>query len=69
MGRQQAVGEAIANRRALVNDAIDEDLPPAEPAELYEASRYLLKAGGKRLRPTILLLAAESLADVEPLSS
>jgi geranylgeranyl diphosphate synthase type I len=69
MGRQQAVGEAIANRRALVNDAIDEDLPPAEPAELYEASRYLLKAGGKRLRPTILLLAAESLADVGPLST
>jgi geranylgeranyl diphosphate synthase type I len=69
MGRQQAVGEAIANRRALVNDAIDEDLPPATPAELYDASRYLLKAGGKRLRPTILLLVAESLADVESLST
>jgi geranylgeranyl diphosphate synthase type I len=69
MGRQQAVEEAIANRRALVNDAIDEDLPPAAPEELYEASRYLLKAGGKRLRPTVLLLVAESLADTAPLST
>jgi geranylgeranyl diphosphate synthase type I len=69
MGRQQAVAEAIANRRALVNDAIDEGLPLDEPEELYEASRYLLKAGGKRLRPTILLLAAESLADTPPLST
>jgi len=69
MGRQQAVEEALARRRAVVNEAIDEDLPPAVPEELYEASRYLLKAGGKRLRPTILLLVAESLADVAPLST
>jgi geranylgeranyl diphosphate synthase type I len=68
MASQGAVEEAIASRRALVNEAIDEDLPMARPERLYEASRYLLKAGGKRLRPTILLLAAESLADIDPLS-
>ena len=66
MKRQQAVEAAIAYRRQQVNDAIETDLPIEEPARLYEASRYLLEAGGKRLRPTILLLAAESLADVEP---
>jgi len=69
MGRQQAVEAAIRERRAVVNDAIEEDLPMADPEELYEASRYLLKAGGKRLRPTMLLLVAEALADVAPLST
>ncbi|MXR52350.1 polyprenyl synthetase family protein [Halovenus sp. WSH3] len=66
MSRQQAVEAALERRRRLVNDAIEEDLPIDEPQRLYEASRYLLEAGGKRLRPTILLLAAEALADVEP---
>ena len=68
MSRQQAVEAALEGRRRLVNDAIGEDLPIDEPERLYEASRYLLEAGGKRLRPTILLLAAESLADIEPQS-
>jgi geranylgeranyl diphosphate synthase type I len=69
MSRQQAVEAAITDRRKLVNDAIDEDLPLVEPERLYEASRYLLEAGGKRLRPTVLLLVAEALADVGPLST
>jgi geranylgeranyl diphosphate synthase type I len=63
---QAAVEQAIATRRELVNDAIAEELPATEPVRLYEASRYLLDAGGKRLRPTILLLVAESLADADP---
>jgi geranylgeranyl diphosphate synthase type I len=69
MTRQQAVEEAIAARRDRVNSAIDVDLPIARPERLYEASRYLLEAGGKRLRPTILLLVGEALADVPPLST
>ncbi len=64
-----AVMEAIEWRRGQVNEAIPENLPVVEPTKLYEASRYLLDAGGKRLRPTILLLAAESLADVPPRSA
>ncbi|MFC7199255.1 geranylfarnesyl diphosphate synthase [Halospeciosus flavus] len=66
---EAAVLDAIEARRERVNDAIDEDLPLAEPERLYEASRYLLEAGGKRLRPTVTLLAAEALADVDPLSA
>ena len=65
MTRQQAVERAIERRRTIINEAIDDDLPLDDPERLYEASRYLLEAGGKRLRPTILLLVAESLADVE----
>ncbi|UIO98662.1 polyprenyl synthetase family protein [Halobaculum sp. CBA1158] len=56
---------AVRQRRDRVNDAIDEDLPMAEPERLYEASRYILEAGGKRLRPTAALLVAEALAGVD----
>ncbi|WP_459195068.1 geranylfarnesyl diphosphate synthase [Halosimplex sp. J119] len=62
---QAAVERAIAARRERVNQAIPEELPIDEPERLYEASRYLLDAGGKRLRPTVVLLVAESLADVD----
>ncbi|MFB6161748.1 MAG: geranylfarnesyl diphosphate synthase [Haloferacaceae archaeon] len=65
-GVERRVLEAVAERRERVNAAIDEDLPAEEPERLYEASRHLLEAGGKRLRPAVLLVAAEALADVEP---
>ncbi|MFB6150904.1 MAG: geranylfarnesyl diphosphate synthase [Haloarculaceae archaeon] len=62
---QGTVERAIRQRRERVNEAIPEELPIGHPERLYEASRYLLDAGGKRLRPTVLLLVAESLADRE----
>jgi geranylgeranyl diphosphate synthase type I len=62
---QEPVDGVIAARRELVNEAISQELPVTAPERLYEASRYLLDAGGKRLRPTVLLLAAESLAGVD----
>jgi geranylgeranyl diphosphate synthase, type I len=65
----RSVTEAVTERRERVNEAIDEELPIVRPERLYEASRYLLKAGGKRLRPAVLLLVAEALGDVEPLST
>jgi len=64
--REQAVLAAVRERREKVNAAIDEELPAQRPERLYEAARYLLEAGGKRLRPAVLLLTAEALADVEP---
>ncbi|QCJ46561.1 MULTISPECIES: geranylfarnesyl diphosphate synthase [Haloprofundus] len=65
---EERVLAAVGERRELVNEAIDEEVPMAEPQRLYEATRYLLEAGGKRLRPAVALLAAEALADVSPLS-
>ncbi|MDL5361189.1 geranylfarnesyl diphosphate synthase [Halalkalicoccus sp. NIPERK01] len=65
----RSVTEAVAERRERVNRAIEAELPIARPERLYEASRYLLDAGGKRLRPAVLLLTAEALCDVEPLST
>ncbi|WP_222918635.1 polyprenyl synthetase family protein [Natrinema sp. SYSU A 869] len=67
--REEAVLEAVRQRREQVNDAIPEELPVKRPERLYEASRYLLDAGGKRLRPAVLLTTAEALTDVEPLSA
>ncbi|MEY7848149.1 polyprenyl synthetase family protein [Natrarchaeobius sp. A-rgal3] len=66
--REEAVLEAVRKRRERINEAIPEELPVGRPERLYEASRYLLDAGGKRLRPTVLLTTAEALADVPPLS-
>ncbi|WP_435153341.1 geranylfarnesyl diphosphate synthase [Haladaptatus sp. DFWS20] len=66
--REELVMQTVEQRRELVNEAIEEDLPIVEPQRLYEASRYLLDAGGKRLRPTVSMLVADALADVEPMS-
>ncbi|WP_436344369.1 geranylfarnesyl diphosphate synthase [Natronorubrum sp. FCH18a] len=66
--REEAVLEAVRKRREQVNEAIPEELPIQRPERLYEASRYLLDAGGKRLRPTVLLATGEALVDAEPLS-
>ena len=57
---------AVKQRRERVNDAIVEELPIEEPERLYEASRYLLDAGGKRLRPTVCLLVGEALTGTPP---
>lgn len=56
--REEAVVKAVDQRRDLINEAILEELPIHRPERLYEASRYLLDAGGKRLRPTVLLTTA-----------
>jgi len=61
----ESLERVLGRRREQVNEALGEDLPVKSPERLYEASRYLLDAGGKRLRPAILLLSAEALADVE----
>jgi len=66
---RRRVEDAVSRRRELVNDAIPEYLPITHPERLYEASRYLLDAGGKRLRPAVLLLGAEAVTDAEPLAA
>lgn len=44
--------------RAEVDQALAGLIPAAEPSGLYEPARYVLDGGGKRLRPTLLLLTA-----------
>ncbi|MCH7825640.1 MAG: polyprenyl synthetase family protein [Acidobacteria bacterium] len=55
----------FATYRALIDAALDRALPAAEepPAGLHEAMRYSVFAGGKRLRPILVLAAAEAAGD------
>ena len=52
---------------ARVERGLDQHLPPAStcPARLHTAMRYSLEAGGKRLRPVLVLATAELFAGAE----
>ncbi len=52
--------EEIKKRSMHVDAGIEEYLPVNKPYELYKAARYLPDAGGKRLRPATVILAAEA---------
>ncbi len=55
--------EEISKRSRIIDRAISELLPQKEPDGLYKATRHLLKAGGKRLRPVMSLIVAEALGE------
>ena len=52
----------LEERRLLVDEALERYLPGAgdHPKEIHEAVRYSVFAGGKRLRPILILAAAEA---------
>jgi geranylgeranyl diphosphate synthase, type II len=58
------LADYIAARRAQIDEALTRFLPspPIFPRVLYDAMRYSLDAGGKRLRPILTLAAAEAVA-------
>lgn len=49
----------LSQRRELVEAALDASIPVVYPEKIYEAMRYSLMAGGKRLRPILCLAACE----------
>ena len=49
----------LKQRKNLVEVALDRSLPIAKPETIYEAMRYSLLAGGKRLRPILCLASCE----------
>ncbi|MGB3299276.1 MAG: geranylgeranyl diphosphate synthase CrtE [Phormidesmis sp.] len=51
----------LTQRAALIEAALDSALPIAYPEQIYEAMRYSLMAGGKRLRPVLCLATCEML--------
>ncbi len=57
----EALGRYLEERRLLVDGALARYLPEASdhPKEIHEAIRYSVFAGGKRLRPILVLAAAE----------
>jgi geranylgeranyl diphosphate synthase type II len=52
----------LSERRALVDAALDRFLPPdtAPPPTVHRAMRYSVLAGGKRLRPILVIAGAEA---------
>jgi geranylgeranyl diphosphate synthase type II len=58
----EALGHYLEERRRLVDEALGRFLPEAgdHPKEIHEAVRYSVFAGGKRLRPILVLAAMES---------
>lgn len=62
-----AVTAFFAEARRRVDDQLERILPPASvaPRKLHEAMRYPVFAGGKRLRPSLLLATVRSLGGDE----
>jgi geranylgeranyl diphosphate synthase type II len=56
------LGRYLADRRRAVDEALERYLPAADapPATLHEAMRYSVFAGGKRLRPILVIAGAEA---------
>lgn len=65
MSELRDVERALDRRRQQINDALLAAVPVEKPERLHGAARHLLKAGGKRLRPSLLLMSAEALAAVD----
>ena len=51
----------MAERATQVEAALEASLPVVYPEQIYEAMRYSLMAGGKRLRPILCLATCEML--------
>jgi geranylgeranyl diphosphate synthase type II len=68
------LADFLARSTVTVNTALDRFLPAAstKPVTIHKAMRYSLFAGGKRMRPAVLLAAAEAcggqVADALPLA-
>src|SRR5262245_30845253 len=56
------LGRALEDRRLLVEEALDRALPAEQawPPTIHRAVRYSLFAGGKRIRPQLVLAACEA---------
>lgn len=53
----------LTKKRAIVDKALEALVPPAKtfPPRIFEAMRYSLLAGGKRVRPILAIASAEAL--------
>jgi len=56
------LGSWVASKTKATDAALDRFLPPAKtrPGTIHKAMRYSLFAGGKRMRPALVLAAAEA---------
>ena len=52
--------QSLNNYKEAIEDKLRTVATSSQPASLYEPIRYAIEAGGKRLRPIILLAACEA---------
>lgn len=50
----------FGKRKDMIDNALNDFVRVVFPEELYRAARHLIEAGGKRLRPSVLLLGAQT---------
>ncbi|MFZ2957112.1 MAG: polyprenyl synthetase family protein [Candidatus Ozemobacteraceae bacterium] len=62
------IADWLEERRKEVDDALDRFLPSefTGPATLFRAMRYSVEAGGKRIRPILLIATAEGISTDAP---
>lgn len=56
-----SLAQYLQDKKTIVEAALNQSLVIAEPVTIYEAMRYSLLAGGKRLRPILCIAACEML--------
>ncbi|OKH14157.1 geranylgeranyl pyrophosphate/diphosphate synthase/geranyltranstransferaseCrtE [[Limnothrix rosea] IAM M-220] len=56
-----SLDQYLKEKKTIVEAALDQSVVIDEPVTVYEAMRYSLLAGGKRLRPILCLAACEML--------
>jgi len=52
--------DVLKKYSAGVDREIEKALDSVDPENLYDASKHLIKAGGKKIRPALVLLTAEA---------
>lgn len=60
MPSRELIKDKLTSNAARVDAYIDSVLKPRRPETLYEASRHLISAGGKRLRPFLVVKSCEA---------
>jgi len=50
----------LGKKKDMIDNALNDYVQVVFPEELYRAARHLIEAGGKRLRPSVLLMAAQT---------
>ena len=49
----------LSSRKTILEEALEEEIPATSSETIYQAMRYSLVAGGKRLRPILCLASCE----------
>jgi geranylgeranyl diphosphate synthase type I len=60
MPKMSSLSHDLGKRKDMIDNALNDYVQVVFPEELYRAARHLIEAGGKRLRPSVLLLGAQT---------